>query len=263
MDHFTGAVVVASARYRLRVLTVRDSLLVAVLRGTKTLVGAQRTLTAAAGQTMLVAAGTEWDVVNDPAGQSRYEALVLPFSGPLVEEATAHFPGGQNTEVNSAAVLTADDELLNAVRRTVPLPGQPLPTDRLMHHRCLEVLLLLGERGHRFAAPGALGWEARIRRLVAQRPHAQWTVDSLAGSFHMSASTLRRRLAESGATLAAIVREVRLEIALGLLQTTELPIGDIAQRCGWQSHSRFTATFQARWGVAPSVVKARTQLETN
>ena len=79
----------------------------------------------------------------------------------------------------------------------------------------------------------------------------------------MSPSTLQRRLAESGATLAAMVREVRLEIALGLLQTTELPIGEIALRCGWQSHSRFSANFQERWGVAPSVVKARTQLEAN
>lgn len=268
MAPFNGAVVVASERYRLRVLTVRDALLVAVLRGTKTLVGAQRTLTAKAGEAMLVAPGTEWDVVNDPAGQPRYEALVLPFSGQLVEASTAHFSdaptsAAQAAEVSSASVLSADDELLGAMRRTVPVAGQPVTSNRLMRHRCLEVLLLLGERGQRLAPPRALGWEERIRRLVAQRPHAQWTVGALAESFHMSPSTLQRRLAESGATLAAMVREVRLEIALGLLQTTELPIGEIALRCGWQSHSRFSANFQERWGVAPSVVKARTQLEAN
>jgi AraC-like DNA-binding protein len=91
---------------------------------------------------------------------------------------------------------------------------------------------------------------------VAQRPDADWTVAALAAHFHVSESTLRRRLGVSGVSLAALVREVRLETALGLLQTTALPVGAVAQHCGWASHSRFTAAFQERWGVAPSVVRA-------
>jgi AraC-like DNA-binding protein len=73
----------------------------------------------------------------------------------------------------------------------------------------------------------------------------------------MSESTLRRRLDGSDMTLAALVKDVRLELALNLLQTTRQSIGDVAQQCGWQSHSRFTAAFQERWGVPPSVVRAR------
>jgi transcriptional regulator GlxA family with amidase domain len=121
----------------------------------------------------------------------------------------------------------------------------------------MEVLLLPGQRGCRFVAPDEISWTDRIRRLVAQRPHADWDVPTLATAFNLSESTLRRRLEGSGITLAALVREVRLETALGMLQTTRLPIGDVALHCGWQSHSRFTVAFQERWGVAPSVVRAR------
>jgi transcriptional regulator GlxA family with amidase domain len=42
-----------------------------------------------------------------------------------------------------------------------------------------------------------------------------------------------------------------------MLQTSDLSVGEVAQHCGWESHSRFTAAFQQRWGVAPSVVRAR------
>jgi AraC-like DNA-binding protein len=102
-----------------------------------------------------------------------------------------------------------------------------------------------------------LGWPDKVRRLVAQRLHGDWDVATLADIFHLSESTLRRRLESSGTTLAALVREVRLEAALSMLQTTKLPVGEVARRCGWDSHSRFTAMFQQRWRVVPSVVRAR------
>ena len=76
-------------------------------------------------------------------------------------------------------------------------------------------------------------------------------------AFHMSESSLRRRLQDGQQTLAALVRDARLQVALGMLQTSALSVGEVAQCCGWASHSRFTAAFQQRWGVSPSVVRAR------
>lgn len=80
---------------------------------------------------------------------------------------------------------------------------------------------------------------------------------ALASVFHTSESTLRRRLEDAGLPLATLVRDTRLEVALGLLQTTSLSVGEVAQRCGWASHSRFSAAFQARWGVPPRLVRSQ------
>jgi AraC-like DNA-binding protein len=131
------------------------------------------------------------------------------------------------------------------------------PSTAVMRHRSLEALLLLEEKGYRFAPAHELSWTERIQRLNGQRIDADWNVSAIAQAFHMSESTLRRRLADSDTTLAAIVRDNRLQTALGMLQTSDLSVGEVAQRCGWESHSRFTAAFQQRWGVAPSVVRAR------
>ena len=116
---------------------------------------------------------------------------------------------------------------------------------------------MLAEKGWRFAPTQELSWIERIQRLVSQRPDANWNVADIAKAFHLSESSLRRRLQESQQTLATVVRDARLQVAVGLLQTSELSVGEVAQRCGWASHSRFTAAFQERWGVAPSVVRAR------
>lgn len=249
-----GARVFAAQRYRLSTLTVPNDLLVAVVTGRKVLHASGRIITAEQGHGVMIARGTQWDVVNDPNGQRQYEAWVLAFDDELVKEFhQRHAEGGPT--VHSATVLALPPALTEALARTLPI-SQPASA-AVLRHRSLEVMLMLAELGWRFAPPQALNWAERIQRRVSQRPDADWNVATLAQAFHLSESSLRRRLEGSPHTLAALVRDARLQVALGLLQTTDLSVGEVAQRCGWASHSRFTAAFQERWGVAPSVVRAR------
>lgn len=253
-----GARVFAAQRYRLSTLTVREHLLVVVLKGTKGLHILDKVLTARQGQGVMIARGTQWDVVNDPGGCAHYEALVLSFPNELTHTLSQIQTQVPRRTVKRANVLAIDDDLLEALQRTVASPQGKCLSPAMLRHRVVEVLLHLGERGYRFNTAHEVTWEEQIRRLVAQRPDADWNARSLAATFHVSESTLRRRLANTDISLIGLVRDVRLETALGLLQTTDLPVGEVAQRCGWASHSRFSAAFVERWGVSPSVVKAKT-----
>ncbi len=246
-----GSRVVAHHSYRLRTLTVHNDALVVVLRGTKQLMSPTQTLTIPAGQAVMMAAGTTWDVVNDPNGHSRYEALLLTFEPEWVQATSGlDWPQPRHT-IGHARVLHTDELLREAVQRTL---GQAVSA-RLLQHRIQEVLLWLAERGWSYAPRHGRPWPDRVRQLVAQRPDADWSAPALAAVFHTSESTLRRRLEDAHLPLATLVRDTRLEVALGLLQTTSLSVGDVAQRCGWASHSRFSAAFQARWGVSPRLVR--------
>lgn len=248
-----AAQVVSRVEHRVRTITVRDVLVGRIRSGRKTLVGARSEHAFAAGELFIVARGTQWDVVNDPRPEGCYVAQILVPSQAVMRQYhdlhAAETPRARR--VAACARARADGELGEAFDRALAaLQGAGSPA--LCRHRLFEVLLLLAERGI-LPEPGDDDtWSDRVRRLIGQRPHAEWTIDALADHFHVSASTLRRRIAEDGATLGALVREVRLEHALALLQGTGLPVGDIAVRCGYESHSRFSAAFRSRYGFAPS-----------
>ncbi len=249
-----GAKVVAVQKYRLKTLNVHDDWLVLVIQGRKVLHAAQTQIEARTGQCVLIARGSQWDVVNDPKGNKHYEAVALSFPSDIVQKFNDTHPFAALSDVDSARVLAHDEVLQEAVMRMLAPMAEGV-SQMVLTHRVMEVLLLLALKGWRFRSVAELSWVERVRRMVAQSPQANWSVDVLCEAFHMSESSLRRRLKDSGLTLARLVREVRSELALGMLQTTTLPVGEVALRCGWDSHSRFSAAFTARWGVSPSTVR--------
>lgn len=243
-------------RHRVATVAVHDHALICVQRGTKTLLSASTSQVFGAGEAVAVLQGSVWDVINDPRPDTRYEASVLQFGDDALDAfaesapTTVALPPG-----TGYAAPTMDDELVRSVRRAVETIARPGASPALRHHRTVEVLLLLAEQGIRLEPRRELSWKDRLRRLVAQRPHADWSAEVLAEVFHVSPATLRRRLAAEEGRAGDIVRETRLEIGLSLLQTTTMAIGEIAQRCGYESHSRFSAAFRDRFGFSPSELR--------
>jgi AraC-like DNA-binding protein len=252
-----SAKVVTAQSYKLKTLTVRDNILVVVLKGRKELHANEQVVVVNQGQAVMIARGTLWDVVNDPLDQGQYEAVALLVGDDVLESFAKMTVLSTQIDVQRVQVIPKNEALQEALFRTLPPPQGQSVSDILLRHRILEVLLYLAEQGFRFVPTKEVSWIEKVQFVVMQNPSADWNVSNLAQHFHLSESTLRRRLEHSETTLAALVKETRLETALGMLQTTNLSVGDVAQRCGWTSHSRFTASFQERWGVMPSVVRSR------
>lgn len=157
--------------------------------------------------------------------------------------------------VQGCAGLAADAAFEDSYMRAVAALESDASSQALREHRALEVLLLLAESGIVFAPPGELGWAERVRRLVGPSPQADWTLERIAAAFAISPSTLQRRLAQEGDTVSQCLRDVRLETALVLLQSSTLQVSEIASRCGYESHSRFSAAFRERFGFPPSQLR--------
>ncbi len=91
---------------------------------------------------------------------------------------------------------------------------------------------------------------AQVRQLIMLSPAG---MERVAGGemLFLGESTLRRRLQQESQSFRQIVEEVRMAHALGQLQTTSRPIGEIAQNSGYQSGSRFyRALPSALWFTA-------------
>jgi AraC-like DNA-binding protein len=252
----TAQYVFTRVTHTIRTVTLRDDLLGWVVTGRKRLCTPQGEIRFSPGQVFLLPRSTRWDVVNEAPPGGHYEARLISFAPKLVESFHARF--GQFAAVppiQHSAGTQADDALVTTFQHAAEALSEPETSEAMREHRAMEVLLLLAERGLVFAPVSELSWTDRVHRLVGQRPQANWSVDDVANGFLMSASTLQRRLAEEDTTVSRCVREVRLESAMALLQGTSLQVSEIAARCGYDSHSRFSAAFRKRFGYAPSFLR--------
>ncbi len=114
------------------------------------------------------------------------------------------------------------------------------------------------------AVPGSPEWNlrgdlvARAVRLIADGVVERAGVPGLAARLGYSPRQLNRVLiAELGAGALALARAHRAQAARVLLETTTLPLADVAFAAGFASVRQFNATVQAVYATTPSVLRSQ------
>lgn len=93
---------------------------------------------------------------------------------------------------------------------------------------------------------------SRIKHDLRQLPAGNWPeTEGLAASLCISASTLRRRLAEEGHTYQGLKDSVRKELAIVWLADPQVSFADIALRLGFADVSSFYKAFRKWSGSNP------------
>jgi AraC-like DNA-binding protein len=240
--------------YRLRAITLAQDCLVVVVSGEKRLHTPQGVQSIHAGDALVIARGTCMDVENIPPKQQNYVARMLSFSEASISRFTHSDVGTpQRQKIPDFQKITLSAPLIDCFDHACKALEQPeLHSEKIQEHRVQEVLLTLSGAGLVFTPSVQMSWAERVHRLVAQHPADLWDSERVAQAFHLSPASLQRRLASENNSLAACVRESRMQAAMGLLQGTQKPIYDIAQTCGYRSVSKFSAAFRQRFGTLPS-----------
>jgi len=79
---------------------------------------------------------------------------------------------------------------------------------------------------------------------------------TIAAVFHFNPSYLNRCFkAHTGVTLHAFVRDYRISLAMEILRSQSLSIGEISKRCGFSNPYHFTKAFHQCTGVAPTIYR--------
>ncbi len=92
----------------------------------------------------------------------------------------------------------------------------------------------------------------KIHDQLIAHMDSRLTVDELAREYLMNATTLKQLFKKVyGMSIAAHIKEHRMEHAAYLLKNTSMSIGDIAQHVGYDSQSKFTAAFKEHFGMLP------------
>ncbi|WP_264465894.1 AraC family transcriptional regulator [Pacificispira spongiicola] len=101
--------------------------------------------------------------------------------------------------------------------------------------------------------------DASLRRGIAaihERPAEDWTLTTLAAEAGMSRARFADRFATAvGMAPIAYLRQWRLLRARELLQSTDLDMAEIAERCGYRSVPSFSAVFKRTVGIGPGTFR--------
>ena len=239
-------------------LFIENPVLIFVERGIKALRWPGGEYLIRAGQAIALAGGQSVDITNRPEDDGSYRAHWLVWDDALLAaHADAH---PHLTVIRHALPITpASEEFACAFRRaTQAVEDDGLPA-AIARHRLGELLQWIGTLGRRFEQVQALTMAVKVRRLIGQDIARDWSANAVASAVAMSEATLRRKLADEGTSLSAILVDARMSFALVLLQSTTQPVTQIALAVGYQTPSQFAVRFRDRFGFVPTAVRGHRQ----
>lgn len=221
--------------------------LMLVLRGTKQISGPIAT-DCPQGNLLLVSSGFEFPFANLP--DDFYMALVIPF----VPEDFPHRTGNGNTD--KIKICSAPASILTLIQQLMSLSGSGLPASVLASRRQeIAALLTHLELDDTLRCPATPTWRNRVVNLLQTDIAKEWKLDEVCNALATSESNLRRRLQQEDTGFREVLEDLRLTYGLGLIQTSPLPIGQVALECGYQSASRFSERFKKRFHTTPSELR--------
>lgn len=195
-------------------------------------------------------------VENIPQGNNPYEAQVLAIERRVFEAAYKRITVSEEARIPLFQTVSVNGPIEEAFLRTRRAFAQRdrLP-ESIVQSRCEELILWLADSGVFLPRPKSVAYADRIRTLIAADPGRKWTSVEAGRALSLSEASLRRKLRAESTSFKAVLLDIRMLIALSLLQTTNHKIASIADQVGYRSQSRFSSRFKQRFGLNPGLLR--------
>ncbi len=239
----------------LRRVPIFKPVIVFILQGEKHL-GGETQMVGKAGEFIFLAENTEVTISNIPDKQL-YMALFIEFEH-------SDFEGLKSTRPTQSRYLKGkiDSSLSTCLGQFIDWAR--ITPNEFWPGRRRELLQLLYSQGYKDIASMQAG--PRIQHLIIDifktDPATAWSLGDISQRLSMSESTIRRKLQMENTSFRHISIQFKLAYGMHLLQTSDQPISLIAEKCGYQSPSRFTEKFRQWFGVTPKKLRQCQMNET-
>ncbi|NEQ47860.1 MAG: helix-turn-helix transcriptional regulator [Leptolyngbya sp. SIOISBB] len=203
---------------------------------------------------MIFPPGSMVTMENRPVLGDDYRATGVCFPGQMIKAVFSNEkskPESAGIQIMPASTGQSF-QLLGIIQATLNDTGIPEP---IRQHRLLEPLLWLKYSGIHLSPHEEEKPLSKVRRLIETDLSHPWRSSEVASHFAISEATMRRWLTKSGQGFSKILQNTRLEHGLSLLQSTDMPISEIAFDCGFKTPSHFSDSFKKRFGIKPSEIR--------
>lgn len=209
------------------------------------------------GGLLIFPAGTFITIENRIISGVDYAAYCVSYPDSYLE---GIFQAIEGSRKNASAIHLdpCPQDLALLLRELESLSADKVLPEEVRRHRMLEPLVWLRALGIALPIPHEKTLDCRLRDLLSADPAHKWRSQEVASQMGFSEATFRRKLQKCGATFSSILMNVRLELGLTLLQTTQLPISQIALDCGFATPSHFSDSFKARFDLQPKSIRKNT-----
>jgi AraC-like DNA-binding protein len=232
---------------------IAKPLLIIVLNGDKEL-GKNNQLVCQAGDFIFLSSSPAINMRNIPKNKE-YFALLIEFDYQDFDGIQISASNNQDYCIGKVTP-TLEECLKQFVESSLWAPAQ------LWTLRKREIIELLCHMGNKEILSMVDNPEIghRLNEMFSAHDFQPLSIERICDQLAMSESTLRRKLKAEGTSLQEIKDQSRLGLGLHLLQTTHHSIALVAEKCGYQSQSRFTDRFKGRFGLTPSELR-KTKME--
>ncbi len=241
-------------------MDISDPMLMFPIVGCKRVVTDQEVYSTVPGELILLPKGTRCDVENIPAPErSRFLGASLVFDlqtlelfGKIYAEAL------QDWELSPKWKAKGSKEAFSLIAEWIS-HDQNFTADAIQtRHRLVEILLVLARQGKagNLLVSRSETLSERIKKHIKTDLSRDWSLKDLTKTLAMSERTLRRRLQDEETGFRDVLEDTRLNQGVQRVISSDMPIGQIAYECGYQSQSRFAERFRKRFSMSPTELRA-------
>lgn len=185
---------------------------------------------------------------NDPFEVWCFHFSVAPRHAPLVKKLTKACQG------LSLSGMQTLEPLLEGFRHQEGF-GDKLAAEQTLHFSWLIFSVLWRQAHLPRQGPTDARLDSLIHRITTQ-PGQDWPLRKMTSETALSCTRLNARFHElTGTSPLQFVIKARIRHASNLLRETTLPVGEIADICGYRDVYFFSRQFKERQGASPSVYR--------
>ncbi len=246
--HLPFSIYCSVKEQRLLNVPILKPLLIVILKGHKQ-IGKSGELALSSGEFIFLSDSPETAMRNIPKG-NEYLSLLIEFDH-------QDFKRFQVDTVHSEKYVVGkvNQKLQQCLYQFIEWsPSAPPEMWCLRREEIIQLLYYMGYKKVLSLAVNAK-LSHKLHGIISENLAQELSAESLCKLLAMSESTLRRRLVFEGTSLQAIKDQAKMGHGLHLIQTTHLPISTIAEKCGYQSPSRFSDRFKQRFGLTPLALR--------